>query len=461
MRRASLLVGLVVFAGALTLAILRVTTLSQLVGVRLSMPLPLNDFKAAVYCPVTAFMRGANPYDRRQLVEYCPLEVYCRGSRVTRIESPADRQEALQSCKSGDVFPPYAPAILTLHLPAALLPIDAAALAYFLWTVGLSLAVVAMALRLAGARADPPAVLLGTGLLLLTRPGQLNLLLGQVALEMTLATYVALYTSRASPRISGLALAIAAYKPTFGLPLAVLMLARGSWRPVLWGAAFGGLLNIPPAVVLLERAGGVIPFLHTLADSQAASRAFLDSTASRVFSVDLPGLVSRWLGGWVSGIGYVLLSLAVLALAARAARALPTEERGPSANLWVSVACLAILASVHHNVYDLVLLVAPVVFLVRGNLPGSFLAHRRRVALFAIFGLLGANYVTTLAVLHRLEPYRAIWLILASLNGVLLLTAFLMYVVGASARSSARASAARGRASDDTAVAGLQGRVAT
>jgi hypothetical protein len=461
MSRTRLIVGLAVFAGALTLAILRVTTLSQLVGVRLSMPLPLNDFKAAVYCPVIAFARGANPYDRRQLVDYCPIEVYCRGSRVTRIESPSDRQEALKSCKSGDVFPPYAPAILPLHLPVALLPIDAAALVYFLWSVGLSLAVVAIGLRLAGARVEPPAVLLGTGLLLLTRPGQLNLLLGQVALEMTLATYVALYSSRQSPRLSGLALAIAAYKPTFGLPLAVLMLARGSWRAVLWGGAFAALLNLPPAIVLLRRSGGVVPFLQSLADSQAASRAFLDSTASRVFSVDLPGLVSRWMGGWISGIGYAVLSLAVLAVAARAPRALPAEDRGPAANLWASVACLGILASVHHNVYDLVLLVAPVVFLVRGSLPEYFLAHHRRYALLGIFALLGANYVTTLAVLHRLEPYRAAWLVLASLNGALLLAAFLMYVAGATAHSSRQTAAVRDRPGAGAVVARLQGRPAS
>jgi hypothetical protein len=57
-----------------------------------------------------------------------------------------------------------------------------------------------------------------------SRPGQWNLLLGQPALELTLPTYAALYNARRAPGLSGLALAISMYKPTFGIPLAVLTL---------------------------------------------------------------------------------------------------------------------------------------------------------------------------------------------------------------------------------------------
>ncbi|MGI8521423.1 MAG: glycosyltransferase 87 family protein, partial [Actinomycetota bacterium] len=159
-----LLIGCAVFASALGVALLRTTPLSEVFGVRLSMPWTMNDFKTAIYCPVVIFQEGGNPYDREQFLRFCPVR---------------------------DVFPLYLPATLILHAPFGLLPIGAAALAYFTLNVLLSLAIVVLALRLAGGTVTAAHVLLGAGLLLFSRPGQWNLLLGQPGLVLAIATYVA------------------------------------------------------------------------------------------------------------------------------------------------------------------------------------------------------------------------------------------------------------------------------
>ena len=57
-RQPTILIGSAVFTSALAVAILRVTTLSQLFGVRLRMPWTMNDFKTAIYCPVAIFLQG-------------------------------------------------------------------------------------------------------------------------------------------------------------------------------------------------------------------------------------------------------------------------------------------------------------------------------------------------------------------------------------------------------------------
>jgi len=432
-----LLVGVAVFLTALGVGVLRVTTLSQLFGVRLSMPLPLNDFNAAVYCPVSAFVHGRNPYDRPQLFQSCPARVYCRGSVSGKPEGRFNRYDP-ESCASSDVFPPFLPATLILHAPFALLSMNSAGVVYFLLNVGLAAGLVVFALWMTGGRVSSADVFLGAGLLLLSRPGQWNLLLGQSALELTLATYIALYCAHGSPRVSGAALAFAAYKPTFGIPLGLLMLARGDRRAVAWGAGFTLILNLPPALVLTHRAGGPETFFAELMRSQAAAQAINDPT-SRVFSVDLPGLLSRWIGSWIGAGPYLLISLLVLVAAARAIRAADSRWRGQGANLSATLVCLGILLSMHHNAYDLVLLIAPVVFLARSSLPPPLVRPQWRLGLLALYALLGANYVTTLSVLHHLEHNRPVWLALASLNGALLLGIFLIYLAfGESMSGSAR-----------------------
>ncbi len=399
--RLRLLVGFAVFATALAVAILRVTTLSELLGVRLSMPWAMNDFKTAIYCPVAIFLDGGNPYDQDQFLGFCPVQ---------------------------DVFPLYLPATLLLHAPLGLLSLETGTLLYFGLTAVLGVLCVWVALRLTDGTASPAAVLLGAGLLLLSRPGQWDLLLGQPALELSLATYVALYQARRAPLLSGLALAVAMYKPTFGVPLAALMLARGDYRAVMAGGLFAVALNAPPVLLLAQRAGGFESFVQDLLRSQQAWKTAVDPS-TQVYGVDAPGLVSRLAGTRLPPAAYLAVSLLVLGAASAALRSIRGLRESRFDHLSATIVCLGILLSVHHHAYDLVLLVLPVAALVKSRLPAIFLQPGRRRGLLLLVTLLGANYVTTLSVLRRLEENRAAWLPLASLNGVLLLVVFLIYVL--------------------------------
>jgi hypothetical protein len=400
MRRRSLLFGSAVFASAVTIAILRVTTLSAAFGVRLSMPWAMNDFKTAIYCPVAIFLRGGNPYDRAQFLQFCPVQ---------------------------NVFPLYLPWTLVMHAPFGAMPIQAATLLYFTLTVALSLLLVRFGLRRARPPASVGAVLLGTGLLLLSRPGQWNLLLGQPALELVLATYLAIFWARRAPWLGGFALAVSMYKPTFGIPLAIFMLVRGDSRAVAAGALLTAALNAVPLAILMQRAGGPEPFLHNLIQSQHAWETVVDP-ATQVYGVDAPAFLSRLLGRRLAGAEYAGVTILVLAAASAALRSLRGMPEEKDENLSATIICLGILLSVHHQTYDLVLLVAPVIALARSALPTPFLVGPRGLTLRILVSLLAVNYVTTQSVLERLENERVPWLLLASLNGALLLTIFLIYV---------------------------------
>jgi hypothetical protein len=271
-------------------------------------------------------------------------------------------------------------------------------------------------------------VLLGAGLLLLSRPGQWNLLLGQPTLELVVVTYVALFWAREAPLISGLALAVSMYKPTFGIPLAVLMFVRGDRRALLVGILVAGVLNALPLAVLAQRADGLEAFARDLAHSQKAWEAVVDPS-TQVYGVDTPGLVSRLMGRRLGAGEYLIVTLLILSATGAALRSLGRSDDPRVARLSAAIVCLGILLSVHHQAYDLVLLVAPTIAVVQLALPKDFLRTRRRLALLGLVGLLGLNYVTTLSVLHRLNRHGHLWLALASLNGVLLLVMFLILVI--------------------------------
>src|SRR5581483_3874511 len=110
------------------------------------------------------------------------------------------------------------------------------------------LAIAAMALRLGGLAATVPRIFVVGTLALLSRPGQANLIGGQVAATATVACYTALWWSRSRPWLAATGLAVATFKPTFGGPLGLLMLARGDGGVVLRGLALAAAATAWPAL---------------------------------------------------------------------------------------------------------------------------------------------------------------------------------------------------------------------
>src|SRR5262249_57464168 len=99
-----------------------------------------------------------------------------------------------------------------------------------------------------------------TAVLLLSRPGQMNLLLGQVSAQVAIGAYVALRWARTRPVLASLALALSTLKPTYGVPLAALMLfGRGDVATVVGGAAASLVLCLVAVVPLAVAAGRIRP----------------------------------------------------------------------------------------------------------------------------------------------------------------------------------------------------------
>ena len=404
--RARTAAAVMFFVAAVGVAVLRVGVLTHVGSLRLSAPYAMNDFYSATYYPVRAFLEGENPHDHVRLKALYP-----------QVED----------------YPPYLPLNLVLHLPFGLLPPRAAAITYFSFSVLLTLLLAVAALRLAGIPSSLRRVTLVAALLLLSRPGHWTLISGQHAILLTLLTYLALLNARQSPIHSGLALGICMYKPTFGVPLAVLMLASGYARAVGVGALVTGAVNIPLFLLLADRAGGVGPFVQKLFAGyhtwQNVPGMDLGSSLNPYSfqRVDVTVLVSRFVGHSLPAGLSLTLAAAVLAAAGLGLFRLAKHQGRAAADLSIGLVSLGVLLAAYHMAYDLVLLTAPVAALVARGLP-KLAQLGGRLGFLVLFAIPGLNWVVTESVLRAWAPARPVWLAVASVNSFCLVALFCGYL---------------------------------
>lgn len=359
-------------------------------------------YRDATYFPVVSMLEGNNPYDAEDYLNRYPVS---------------------------DVFPPYLPSTLLVHLPFGLVPYKVSVALYFVLNLVLTILVAWYVLKMVGASTALDRVLWLSVFLLFTRPGQSNLVLGECTFIVALACYVCLDAVDRRPWVSAVALALATLKPTFGVPLAVLLFFTKRPRGVFLAAAISVVLCLAIVGVLVRNEGGVEPFVGSLLTAYDASEDHPESHPSTSPSrIDLKGLVGRLVGldpgvavevvlaGLILGWGIWLLRRS-----ARQGRPL-LGDAGPI--------CLAILTSIFHQPYDLVLLILPAVMLLSEkkkfpwlNNPGAWWL------LFGLYILVFFNYLGSATAYNRLgiEVRDPAWVFLSSLNGFALLGAMGIY----------------------------------
>jgi hypothetical protein len=382
---------------ALVLAIvaagLRLKWFTAIGGVRLNADWAMVDFRDAIYFPIQALLSGA-----RSLYP------------------------------EAEGFAPYPPFILLLHFPLGLLPLGLAEVLFGALTIGVTLLLGCLALRAVGRDATPAAVLTLGAVLLLSRPGQWNLLLGQTTAELAAGSYLAIFWGRRSPWLGGIGLTLAMLKPTWGIPLAVLMLASREVRPVLLGGLLTAVVNLPVLAVLVYRNGGLHAFLDQVLGGYRRWTAlnYISPATSNV-RIDAASTLSRFLGHPMSDVAQIGLTLLVLAVAAVAVR-LIEDSRTPAARpLAAGIICSAILLSGYHMGYDLLILTAPALAIVYRCLPGV-MTNRVRLVFLGLYGIVAMNWLATDSVIAALRPHHGLWLLIASLNGFVVLALFCGYL---------------------------------
>jgi hypothetical protein len=387
------------YLAAVALAPLRMGVFTRTAGLNLSARYGMMDFYGNIYYPVRAFLDGVDPYDPVKFRALYPVEM---------------------------PYPLHAPINLALHLPFGLLSPQAAGIAYFALSALLVLPLAYIALRLAALTPNGKVPFLAAGTLL-SRPGHWDLVLGQRGVFLSLAVYVALLFARSNPLLSGTGIAVSMIKPTWGVPLTILLLAAGAGRAVARGVVLSAIVNIPVLMILLLREGGIHEFLQVLAAGQHAWATLPEVNPAVSYGrLDAATTLSRFLGYPLSSWAQAVLTTGILFIGAVALRTLRRRSRVEAESVAVAIICLGVLLCAYHNGYDLVLLLAPCVALLwhRQGVPSARWVRWGMITLFMIPAI---NWIASASVLASWQPSHHVWLFVTSVNGVCLALLFLSY----------------------------------
>jgi hypothetical protein len=383
-----LLLAGALFALAVGLAVARVGLSIDAAGLRLGAIYVMHDFYATAYDPARAVLEGRSPFD----VGYLP----------------------------------FAPTHLLLHLPFALLPPRTAGMAYFLFTVLLTGPLAYLVLRLVRVETEPARVLALAAAVLLSRPGHWTLLVGQLSILLSALAYAAFLHAAARPTLAGWALSATLFKPTYGVPLVLLLWAWGRRKAAVLGVALAAIVNLPLIALLAAREGGLSQLISgALSDFQKFQDRVNPLTSHG--RTDATSLISRFVGGPLSTLEQVLLAAGVLLLSAAVLRLLARHTTHNADMLGIGIICLATSLVGYHQGYDLVLLSAP--FLAAAMLSSSSAMPRElRAIILALFSIIALNWISTESVIAAVRPSPAMLLVITSVNGLCVAVLFLLYV---------------------------------
>lgn len=354
----------------------------------------LGDLRGAVYYPAVAFLEGHNPYDP-----------------VTALQHPVNMP-----------LVGYAPHLLLVNLPLALLPYSTAAIVYELLLVSLTVLLAYVALRLGSVHPRAEHVLLVTALLLATRPGQSNFVNGQMALQFALATLLALHYGRSRPGIAALGLAFCLAKPTMGIPLGALMLlGRGERGATLRAAALAAVVSVPIVAVLLRAAGGPTALLDSIrAGADVWRAAGANDPVSTWLRIDALPILAK-LADWTPpAMVQLATASAILALGVLGVHRLDSHDRA----LADLLACLTILVFAYQQVYAALVLAPSLVSLSWGRPPRLLARPALRLTLLVLLAIPFLNFSSTLLVQDHLHLTGTTWKLVTLANPIALLVAW-------------------------------------
>lgn len=287
------------------------------------------DFHNGVYFPARAYIDGISPYGQSFSDHY-----------------PVTRPLPLMS-----------PLVLLLHAPLALLPVRTAEILYFVINCGLLGWLGWYCVHWLPTNIRTTWLLLACLLIVASRAGHTTLFTGYLTALMVVGSIAALANARSRPWLSAIGVMIASCKPTYAIPLFLLMMARGDRVAALRGLA----LSIAGAVLALGRLLLVttpqqlwLDLQQGQSDHMADAYEFPVNTWTRI---DALALYAKWMEivpGEVTHLAVMVFLLAIPALALW--RLQFVKDHQYAAGLSSGLMAVSMLATLYHHVYDALLL---------------------------------------------------------------------------------------------------------
>ncbi|MFN0019201.1 MAG: glycosyltransferase family 87 protein [Pirellulaceae bacterium] len=384
----------------------------------------LADFQDVIYYPSKAVREGVNPYD-------CGTEPRSDGSLRYRQRYPVLNH-----------FPLYSPLLIILYWPFSYFDFSASALAYVVVNLVLLIGFACLCWQCVDIRPSVGQATSLASVILATQAGRANFLGGETAIPLALASLASIRLAERHPYLAGFALAITSFKPTFGIPLGILLLACGHWRTVAIGWTIGFAVGVIGLVLIFSRSGDLERLPEILAANQQLLEADPDgnaaSSAIRMDSASALVRISPWQGKWVPLAAFLL----VIGPACWGLNRLRKFRSHPESQfLETSIVGLTTVTCIFHITYDGILLwgaIACIALSPHFVWVGATARWRWSTAallFLPMVNLLGTNTFINLQMkwlpwLSTLSPswQQAGWTLICTANGLALLAALYLLV---------------------------------
>lgn len=382
------------------------------------------DYHNGAYFPTLAWLKGENPYSQAYADSY-----------------PVMRQ-----------IPLFSPLLFLTHAPLAILPLHISEVLYFAIMLGCIFGCAWLFYR-ALVESDLPGEsqkntryrwwILGlfSFLILCSRASQTTLLSGYFTLELSLATLLIFYFSDKSPWVASFALAYSSIKPTFAIPLGLMLLALGRFN-----IAFRGTL----LAILAAGVGIFWMAIHVEHDGASASANLSENIHSVVdvmlnsqevhrdqnwskpavswTRIDALALFAKWSRTEPDDLIHLAIMMIMLVpvcyLLWQARR---TDDAHRLTGFVTGFAILSTIVSLYKNAYDAIPLLAPVLGSV---LSSTDIWKSLRSGTKWILGLLLVipllNYTSTRMFLSRIPQNQTLLDVLTSVNAFAVLVAWIV-----------------------------------
>ncbi len=353
------------------------------------------DFHNGIYFPAAAYRAGISPYGREYAEQY-----------------PVARP-----------IPFFAPLTMVLHLHT-LLDLPHAAVVHFGFLLALSVLLGWLAARCAGLPPTINATMAAAAFVVVSRGGYATLFTGYFTFLLAIGTILTLQFAH-RPTVAAPAMLLACLKPTYAIPLAIVLAARRQWRTLVAGVLLVTVANAAAVGWLLQ--------FHSpeqlIADVRLAQGLHLDDPNEMPINswtrIDAMAIVAKWLNWNPGEIVYLLAMVPLITLPALALWKLSADGRaGTATDLSGLIACLAILVTVYHHYYDALILI-PVIIALGCNTSAwrSEMSSTKRVIVFVLLAFMMMNYLSAQFVMERFQLTGMPFQVVTSINGILLIVA--------------------------------------
>lgn len=325
---------------------------------------------------------------------------------------------------------PFSPAIFYLLWPVSCLSMARADVVFSVLNMGMLSLISYWVFRFSNQRFRWHLWIAVLGFIVFSRPGHITLYTGYFTPVLVIGTLMAFHFARPTPWLAAVGVLLASIKPTYFIPLVILLLFRKNFKAALYGTA----LSIAVAVAglfWLATDSSVVEVVDSVLVGQAAfdddPTEFPVNTWTRV---DVMGMIAKavdWIPDKKVYLGCMVLLLLPPGIVIW--RVADSERNSGAMGLSALISMLALLVTIYHHSYDCLLIIpATLAMLLFGRTTMMELHTPARRIVVALLLVPSLNYFSTLTFRGRMEldQYGVVWQSITMINGICLTAGLLV-----------------------------------